>query len=78
MEGVYSIAEVIDDSNKRPDKTIFCLLEKDIDLDSMGFYCVKKFTKAQMKSLNAVGDMVKRNGGLYFTDLDSVAEYLNK
>lgn len=24
MQGVYSIAEVIDDSNKRPKKTIFC------------------------------------------------------
>jgi len=26
MEGVYSIAEVIDDSNKRPERTIFCYL----------------------------------------------------
>ena len=30
MKGVYSIAEVVDDSNKRPNKTIFCLLQKDI------------------------------------------------
>ncbi len=30
MQGVYSIAEVVDDSNKRPEKTIFCLLEKEI------------------------------------------------
>ena len=26
MTGVYSVAEVIDDSNKRPEKTIFCYL----------------------------------------------------
>ena len=24
LEGFYSVAEVVDDSNKRPDKTIFC------------------------------------------------------
>lgn len=29
MQGVYSIAEVIDDSNKRPNKTIFCVLSKE-------------------------------------------------
>ena len=28
MTGVYSIAEVADDSNKRPDKTIFCFLSE--------------------------------------------------
>lgn len=32
MTGTYSIAEVIDDSNKRPDKTVFCILEFD-DID---------------------------------------------
>ena len=29
MTGVYSIAEVIDDSNKQPEKTIFCYLPVD-------------------------------------------------
>ena len=29
MTGVYSIAEVIDDSNKRPERTVFCVLDKD-------------------------------------------------
>ena len=27
MTGVYSIAEVVDDSNKRPEKTVFCFLD---------------------------------------------------
>lgn len=68
MTGVYSIAEVVDDSNKRPQKTIFCLLETDEDL---------VFTCGQMKSLNQVGKMVERNGGKYFTNLNAVADYLN-
>lgn len=68
MTGVYSIAEVVDDSNKRPQKTVFCILESDGDL---------MFTKGQMKSLNQVGKMVKENGGAWLNDLESVAEYLN-
>ena len=31
MTGVYSVAEVIDDSNKRPEKTIFCYLAYGFD-----------------------------------------------
>lgn len=33
MAGVYSVAEVVDDSNKRPGNTVFCLLENDWDDD---------------------------------------------
>ena len=29
MTGVYSIAEVVDDSNKRREKTLFYFMEKD-------------------------------------------------
>lgn len=68
MTGVYSIAEVVDDSNKRPDKTIFCVLEEDDGL---------KFTVGQMKSLNQVGKMVESNGGKWLRSLEEVAEYLN-
>lgn len=68
MSGVYSIAEVIDDSNKRPNKTIFCFLEKDGR---------KKFDKGQIKSLNQVAKMVSENGGKCFESLDSIAKYLN-
>lgn len=75
MTGVYSIAEVVDDSNKRPKKTIFCILNRDInELDKHEIY----FDKAQMKSLDRVGQMVERNGGKYFTSLKDVANYLNK
>ena len=68
MEGVYSIAEVIDDSNKRPDKTIFAYLKEDDG---------KEFTKHQLKSLDMVGKMVKENNGKWFTTLDEVADFLN-
>lgn len=68
MAGVYSIAEVIDDSNKRPEKTIFCILEKDGETT---------FTKGQLKSLVQVGEMVKRNGGQFFMKLSDVAEFVN-
>ena len=70
MTGVYSIAEVVDDSNKRPEKTIFCIL----DTDPTGG---EQFTKGQIKSIEAVGKMVERNGGKLFRSLKDVADYLN-
>jgi|GEM_PF-1783711 len=74
MIGYYSIAEVIDDSNKKPKETIFCLLKDDIDDNGK----IISFSDSQMKSLNAVGQMVFRNGGMFFTDLKDVANFLNK
>lgn len=68
MEGFFSVAEVIDDSNKRPNKTLFCFLDDDDG---------KKFSDFQIKSLKQVGEMVKRNGAKFFDDLDEVTTYLN-
>lgn len=68
MTGVYSIAEVVDDSNKRPTKTIYCMLLKDEG---------DEFTKAQGKSLRAVGRMVEDNGGQWFESLDDMVLFLN-
>lgn len=68
MKGVYSIAEVIDDSNKRPEKTIFCI---------MRYYDDLEFDESQLKSLIAVGKMVERNGGKFFTSNDQVSGYIN-
>lgn len=68
MAGVYSIAEVIDDSNKRPEKTLFCYIEKDGLLS---------FQYPHLKSLMAVSEMVKRNGGQSFDSLESIAEFVN-
>ena len=68
MTGVYSIAEVVDDSNKRPNQTLFCVLNGD-EGDS--------FTIGQVKSLRAVGEMVEINGGKFLLDLGSIAGFLN-
>lgn len=82
MTGVYSIAEVVDDSNKRPDKTIFCLLNKDINpalhyTTGMATPKYIHFDYGELKSLDRVGFIVHRNGGKYFTSLREVADYLN-
>jgi len=63
MIGVYSIAEVVDDSNKRPDKTIFCFLKEG-------------FTEPQIRSLGAVGQMVIDNDGWWLEDLKEVSMFL--
>lgn len=68
MTGVYSIAEVVDDSNKRPGKTIFCFTDFD------GLY----FSEAQDKSLYATAELIKKNGAVCFGLLHHVANYLNE
>ena len=67
MAGVYAIAEVVDDSNKRPEKTVLVLLRCDDTL---------RFTEAQWKSLCAVAKMVIRNGGNVFDSLKSAAKHI--
>lgn len=66
MTGVYSIAEVVDDSNKRPTKTVLCVLPDDGDFDTP----VKK-------SIDAVKKLVSGNGGQVFDTLEEVATFLN-
>ncbi len=73
MTGVYSIAEVVDDSNKRPEKTLFCFLKKDIDDEGDEI----SFDKGQIKSLEMVSKMVKENGGKIFDDLKDISKFLN-
>jgi Nucleoside 2-deoxyribosyltransferase like len=68
MMGVYSIAEAIDDSNKRPEKTIFCYLYTDNG---------NKFNTHQIKSLEATNKLIKRNGGYCFDSLSMIAHFLN-
>jgi hypothetical protein len=68
MLGVYSIAEVVDDSNKRPKKTLFVYLTKDDD---------KEFNTHQIKSMKMVKKMVEENGAKSFDTLDEIATFLN-
>ncbi len=69
MTGFYSIAEVIDDSNKRPEKTLFTFLDNDEN---------DTFSKHQLKTLAKIEDMVKKNGGKSFKTLPEIVQFLNK
>lgn len=68
MEGFYSIAEVVDDSNRRPTKTLFCYLDEDGG---------NKFSDVQLRSLGQVAEMIKRNGAKYFKTIKEVTDFLN-
>lgn len=71
IKGVYSIAEVVDDSNKRPEKTLFLNLYKEDD---------SSYTKQMTCSLKAVENLLKENGVKVFTGINAineVAEFLN-
>lgn len=68
MTGVFSIAEVVDCSNKRPKSTLLCILKKDNK---------KEFDKSQLKSLDQVKKMVQDNGAEIFDNLSDVADFLN-
>lgn len=74
MKGVYSIAEVIDDSNKRPKKTLFCVSKYDKDDNGK----LISFDEQELNSLNEVGHMVERNGGKYFTSLQEIIDFLDE
>jgi len=49
MTGVFSIAEAVDSSNKKPDLTVFCFQESG-------------FKYGQLKSLYAVRKLIRQNG----------------
>lgn len=73
MKGVYSIAEVVDDSNKRPQKTLFCNLY-------MGNKLAQELTnyrKQVAHSLAATENLLESNGVRVFHSLESVAQFLN-
>jgi hypothetical protein len=68
MTGVYSIAEVVDDSNKRPNKTLFCVLLSDDNTT---------FESHQIKALNKTAKLIIANGARSFSTLEDVADFLN-
>ncbi|UZR95725.1 hypothetical protein [Chondrinema litorale] len=68
MQGFYLIPALIEDSNKKPEKTLFCAVFEENH---------KLFTPHQKKSLEATGKMVERNGGRWLKSLDEVVNFLN-
>lgn len=68
MTGFYAIAEVVDDSNKRPESTLFCVLETDDE---------NEFTEHQMKSIKMTKNLIRENGARVFESLQDIADFLN-
>ncbi len=69
MSGIYSVAELVDDSNKRPGKTVFLIIDTDGG---------ESFDEVMKKSLGALEKMVRINGGKVFSDFRKCAEFINK
>lgn len=72
IKGVYSIAEVVDDSNKRPEKTLFLNLY-DIDKEMIHGRAYREMNH----SLKAVENLLKENGVKIFHSIQEVADYIN-
>lgn len=66
--GYYAIAEVTDDSFKRPDRTIYCFLEKDQE---------DVFTPEQKHTFEKLGKLVSKNGAKCLNTLDEIVDFLN-
>ena len=69
IKGVYSIAEAVDDSNKRPERTLFLNLYQEHD---------RYFTRQMGHSIRAVENLLKGNGVRCFDSMEAVAEFLNR
>ncbi len=68
MKGVFSIAEVVDSSNKNPKGTILCVLNKDGN---------EEFDDFQKRSLDAVMKLVQGNKSFVTKSISDAAKYLN-
>ena len=62
---LYSIAEVVDDSNKRPKKTFLLFFES-------------KFNNKQLKAIQHIEEMVRNNGSYIIKDFNELIDYLTK
>ncbi len=67
-EGFYSFVEVTDDSNKRPESTVLCLLT-----EANG----KEFDKHNLKCAIKTAKLVANNGVVVTDSLEKVAQFLN-
>ena len=67
-EGFYSFVEVTDDSNKRPDSTVLCVLE-----EANG----QRFEGHMLKCALKTAKLVAKNGVFVTDNLDQLAQYLN-
>ena len=82
INGVYSIAEAIDDSHLRPKKTVFCIHNADfLNYENISEppinKAITKFSVELLKNLVQVGLMIRRNGGYYFNSLKESVWFFN-
>lgn len=66
MKGVYAIAEAVDDVNKSPERTIFCIASQ----------FNHPWERKPKHSVAAVAELIERNGGTVVYGLHSLAEEL--
>lgn len=76
MEGFYSIAEVVDASNKSPNKTIFTVLNVDDVGGLNGYKCKYKWEHSQENSIKAIKELVKKNGAHVFDNFIDTLEFI--
>lgn len=68
MTGFYAVAEVTDDSFKRPDRTLFCYLPIDGE---------DTFDSNMIAEMERLGKTVTQNGARWLKSLDEVVAFLN-
>lgn len=73
MQGCYSVAEAVDESNKHPERTVFVVINKANSKNE-----IRRFTSKMEKSLRVTGEMIERNGGKFFTTLDEVIDFIRE
>ena len=72
MSGIYSIAELIDDSNKFGKKVIFCILPSDTVNGRRHFW-----TDEAKSSFDMIAKMAENNGAVQCRSLEEIATFLN-
>lgn len=80
MTGFYSIFELTEDSIKRSQKILFCVLDQDyktFDGAHGSVTTLTQFDRHQLKSLEAGKKLVAANGVKVFGSLEEIAKFLN-
>ena len=73
MRGVYSIAEFVDNSNKRPAKTLVYIQERDVNDAGK----TVKFHEQVLSSIRGAVKLAVANGATEFHSLQEIADFLN-
>lgn len=69
MSGFYAIAEMVEDSMRRPEKTLCCFLDNDDGA---------VFTTHQKRSVQAMRAMLERHGTVCYDSLEDLANAINQ